>query len=194
MKRIIFRISAICFAAVMLLSIAVPVAFTAETDVAAVIAQLEAIDTLQQMQNKRSTYTVSKSWNASDPDIVAEHTAARNGYETYVADMFAARLAAKQAYEALSESDKAQIPADLVAKLDDNLPTVYNLNKSSTIKKRTDEYCYEVIFPKNLVYEMCTHFSPGLDMPATIIVTNTAELDSTNWTPNGPYEYGTDNN
>jgi LPXTG-motif cell wall-anchored protein len=194
MKRIIFRISAICFAAVMLLSIAVPVAFTAERDVAAVIAQLEAIDTLQQMQNKRSTYTVSKSWNASDPDIVAEHTAARNGYETYVADMFAARLAAKQAYEALSESDKAQIPANLVAKLDDNLPTVYNFNKSSTIIKRTDEYCYEVIFPKNLVYEMCTHFSPGLDMPATIIVTNTAELDSTNWTPNGPYEYGTDNN
>jgi hypothetical protein len=178
----------------MLLSIAVPVAFTAETDVADVIAQLEAIDTLQQMQNKRSTYTVSKSWNASDPDIVAEHTAARNGYETYVADMFAARLAAKQAYEALSESDKAQIPANLVAKLDDNLPTVYNFNKSSTIIKRTDEYCYEVIFPKNLVYEMCTHFSPGLDMPATIIVTNTAELDSTNWTPNGPYEYGTDNN
>ena len=109
-------------------------------EVADVIAQLEAIDTLQQMQNKRATYTVSKNWDASDPDIVAEHTAARNGYETYIADMFAARLAAKQAYEALSDTEKAQVPAGLVSKLDDNLPTVYNFNKSSTIKRRFDEY------------------------------------------------------
>ncbi len=194
MRRMIFRISAICAAAVLLVSIVLPVAFTADGDaVADVTAQLEAIDTLQQMQNKRATYTVSKNWDASDPDIVAEHTQARNGYETYVAEMFAARLAAKQAYEALSESERAQIPADLVAKLDDNLPTVYNFNKQATIKQRFDEYCYEVIFPKNLVYEMCTHFSPGLDMPATIIVTNTAELDTTNWVPDGPYEYGTNN-
>lgn len=177
----------------MLLSVVAPVAFTAEADVADVIAQLEAVDTLQQMQNKRSTYTVSKNWDASDPDIVAEHTAARNGYETYVAEMFAARLAAKQAYEALSEAEKAQVPAELVAKLDDNLPTVYNFNKHSTITRRFDEYCYEVIFPRNLVYEMCTHFSPGLDMPATIIVTNTAELDSTDWAPDGPYSYGENN-
>ena len=47
MKKIISRAAAILFAAVMLLGIAVPVAFTAETDVADVVAQLEAIDTLQ---------------------------------------------------------------------------------------------------------------------------------------------------
>ena len=193
MKKMFFRLTAICFASVIIMSLAIPAAFTAEADVADVIAQLEAIDTLQQMQNKRATYTVSKNWDASDPDIVAEHTAARNGYETYIADMFAARLAAKQAYEALSDTEKAQVPAGLVSKLDDNLPTVYNFNKSSTIKRRFDEYCYEVIFPKNLVYEMCTHFSPGLDMPATIIITNTAELPSTDWVPDGPYNYGTNN-
>lgn len=193
MKKMFLRLSAVFCVTVLLFCSVAPVAFTAEEDVADVIAQLEAIDTLAQMQAKRATYTVSKNWDASDPDVVAEHTAARNGYETYVADMFAARLAAKQAYEALSESEKAQIPAELTEKLNDDLPTVYNFNKSSTITRRYDEYCYEVIFPKNLVYEMCTHFSPGLDMPATIIVTNTAELDSTNWAPDGPYNYGENN-
>ncbi|MBR0120836.1 MAG: Cys-Gln thioester bond-forming surface protein [Clostridia bacterium] len=193
MKKFITRITAICFAALIFLSVCVPVAFTAQEDVSDVIARLEAIDTLQQMQNKRATYGVSKNWDASDPDIVAEHTAARNGYDTYLAEMFAARLAAAQAYEALSEAEKAQVPAELVAKLDDTLPTVYNFNKHSTITRRFDEYCYEVIFPKNLVYEMCNHFSPGLDMPATIIVTNTAELATTDWAPDGPYSYGTNN-
>ncbi|MBQ6543373.1 MAG: hypothetical protein IJL77_03195, partial [Clostridia bacterium] len=47
--------------------------------------------------------------------------------ESYVADMFAARREAKEAYEALTDTQKSQISAELVAKLNDELPTKYNL-------------------------------------------------------------------
>ena len=64
-----------------------------EVTVESVIAQLENIDTLQEMQNARS----SKG---------------KEEYEQYLAEMFKAREDAAVAYAALSEEDKALIDSD----------------------------------------------------------------------------------
>ena len=192
MKRIASRFISFLTAALLIAGAAAPAAFTADEDVESVTAQLEAIDTLAQMQSKKSQFTVSGHYNAEDPDSVQEHLDAINGYRNYIIEMRAQRAAAKQAYDALSDSEKEQIPAELAEKLNDTLDTVFRYN-SYPITQRFDEYCYEVIFPRNLVYELSPHFSPGIDMPATIILTNTAELDGNSWTPDGPYSYGTNN-
>ena len=192
MRKSVSRVISFIIAALLILTAAAPAAFTADTDVESVTQQLEAIDTLAQMQAKKSQFTVSGHYDADNPDSVEEHLAAINGYRNYIIEMRALRAAAKQAYETLSDSEKAQIPSALVEKLSDKLDTVYNF-KSYPVTQRFDEYCYEVIFPRNLVYELSSHFSPGVDMPATIILTNTAELGGSTWTPDGPYSYGTNN-
>ncbi|MBQ6264218.1 MAG: Cys-Gln thioester bond-forming surface protein [Clostridia bacterium] len=192
MKKSTVKILTVVLAALTVFSAVSPCVFSADGDVDEVIAQLQAIDTLAQMQSKKSQFTVSGNYNADDPDSVREHLDAVNGYRNYVIEMLAQRAAAKQAYELLSDSGKEQIPAELTEKLSDTLDTVFRYN-SYPVTQRFDEYCYEVIFPRNLVYELSSHFSPGIDMPATIILTNTAELGGSSWTPDGPYSYGTNN-
>ena len=112
MKRQAKRI----FAVLMLLFLAVtavsPVAYADEDPVAAVTAQLQALDTLQEMQDARLNYPAGGGHydiNTTNGDTIASHLAARTGYETYVSEMFAARLAAQQAYDALTEEQKAQV-------------------------------------------------------------------------------------
>ena len=192
MKKHAAQLIALITAVLIAFGVAAPTAFTAQSDIDDVTAQLEAIDTLAQMQAKKTQFTVSGHYDASSSASVEEHLNAVNGYKNYVIEMRAKREAAKQAYEALSESDKQQIPQTLVSKLSDTLDTVYN-PRTATITRRYDEYCYEVIFPRNYVYELSPHFSPGIDMPATIIITDTSTLDSDSWTPDGPYVYGTNN-
>ena len=103
----------------------VPVSYAAEEDVQSVISQLEAIDTLQQMQDKRSTFKANGHYNfkTTDDAIIQSHLAAQSAYQTYVSEMFAARLAAQQAYDALTDAEKAMIDPALVAKLSNYLPT-----------------------------------------------------------------------
>ncbi|MBQ6542977.1 MAG: hypothetical protein IJL77_01190, partial [Clostridia bacterium] len=80
MKKLCMRVFAAFIAALIFVCAAVPTAFTADDNsVEDVISKLEAIDTLEQMQSKRATFTVSGHWDASNPDMVAEHTSARNG-------------------------------------------------------------------------------------------------------------------
>lgn len=163
----------------------------ADETVQAVIDQLQAIDTLQEMQNKRSEYTVSSSYDASNAAVVAEHEAARSGYETYVSKMFAARIAAQEAYDALSAEQKAQIDASLVARLNDSLDTVFH-SGTYPITQRDDEYVYQVVSPKYLSYELSAHVTESRDMPATLILVDTATSGST-WTPSGKYVHGSSN-
>ncbi|MBQ4245412.1 MAG: Cys-Gln thioester bond-forming surface protein [Clostridia bacterium] len=192
MKKNAVKILTFILSALVAFGAAAPLALSAQSDVDDVISQLEAIDTLAQMQSKKSQFTASGNYNASSPESVEEHLAAQNGYRNYVIGMRAQREAAAQAYGALSDSEKDQVPAALVAKLDDTLNTVFK-PRNVSITRRYDEYCYEVIFPNNFVYELSTHCSPGIDMPATIFITDTSELDSSVWTPDGPYVYGTNN-
>lgn len=186
-----------CFLIFCMMVIILPVAaFAAEdtdTAVQSVIEQLEAIDSLQTMQNNRSSYTVSSRYNVNTTDtaIISAHETARAGYEGYVNEMFAARIAAQQAYNALSDEQKAQIDSDLVAKLDDELSTVFNSGTYS-VSPREDEYSFEAVDAEfGYAYEVSNHMVSG-NIPQTFILVDTSD-GATTWTPSGKYVYGESN-
>ena len=171
-------------------------AFAAEdTDTAVqnVIEQLEAIDSLQTMQNERSSYIANGRYNVNTTDtaIISAHEIARTGYEGYVNEMFAARIAAQQAYNALSDAQKAQIDSDLVVKLDDELSTVFNSGTYS-VSPREDEYSFEAVDAAlGYAYEVSNHMVSG-NIPQTFILVDTSD-GATTWTPSGKYVYGESN-
>ena len=175
---------------------ALPVTAAAEEDaaVAAVIAQLEAIDTLQEMQAKRYTYTVKNNHydtGTTDQAIADEHLAARTGYETYVSEMFAARLAAQQAYDALSDAQKAQIDPTLASKLSTELDTLLRI-ESASVTPATNEYTFEAVrCGTGYGYEVSHHMVSG-NIPQTFVLVNAAD-GKTSWTPSGKYVYGQSN-
>lgn len=174
------------------LSIIVPAA-KAESGVDEVTAMLQAIDTLQQMQAKRYTYTAKSHYDTSttSESIINGHNKARNNYEAYVADMFEKREAAQKAYDALSDEQKSQIDPALVAKLSNELPTVFNA-KEIAVTPRYDEYCFETVGGgAGYGYEVSNHMISG-DIPQTFILVNTSD-GKTSWTPNGKYSYGESN-
>lgn len=188
-KAIVYLVVMVFFS-----STARPIAFAAESDdvVSDVIQQLEAIDTLQEMQNKRKEYTASGHYdvNTTNEDVINRHEAARSGYETYVDTMFAARIAAKNAYDALTEEQKAQIDPALAAKLDDHLPTVFH---GGTFAVTPDEeYTFEAVNGgAGYAYEVSNHMVSG-NIPQTFILVDTSD-GKTSWTPDGRYEYGKSN-
>ncbi|MBQ3062449.1 MAG: hypothetical protein IJD03_02200, partial [Clostridia bacterium] len=129
MKRFSAKVLSGIMVMLMALSMMSPTVFAADDEaVKAVIDQLEAIDTLQQMQDERSKYSINSNDEAgyTDANLIAQHEEKRAAYETYVAEMFAARIAAQQAYDALTPDQKAQIDASLVAKLNNELDTVFH--------------------------------------------------------------------
>ena len=83
--------------------------------VAAVETLLENIDSLQLMQDKRADFRVSSALDENSESSVAEHNAAREGYEAYLADMFAKREEAQTAYGNLSAEQKAAVDPTLLA-------------------------------------------------------------------------------
>lgn len=116
------RVLSLLLVVIMLMCMILPVHADTHT-VESVTAQLEEIDTLQQIQDNRSKYTTSGHYDltTTNQTVIDRHLAKRNEYETYVANMMAARLAAQQAYDSLSEEEKAQIDPALAAKLFTNL-------------------------------------------------------------------------
>lgn len=198
------KITAAFLAALLIICLFVPSAMAAEIDedeVSAVVAQLEAVDTLSEMQEKRKEFGVSAGYedaneNGASPEIIAEHEAARAGYEEYISKMFAARLAAKTAYEALSAEEKAMISEELVSKLDDELPTVFKPDASYPITPSDNEYTYELIFSNSKhpyhAYELSSHIVRSNDMPSTMVLVDVSG-DATTWSPDGLYSYGESN-
>ena len=91
---------------------AVPMCFyaTDEATVSQVEQTLREIDTLEQMQDKRSKYTAGGHYDISttNTDIITKHNTARGNYEEYLAVMFEKRAEAQKAYNALSDEEKAQ--------------------------------------------------------------------------------------
>ena len=166
---------------------------TVDEAVLAVTAQLEKIDSLQQIQDKRSGYNVSTRYDAggTNASIISEHEAARSGYETYVSEMFAARVAAQQAYDSLSASQKAMIDPVLVQKLSNDLPTVLNLTTAS-VTPRNDAYRFEAVRGGfGYSYEVSNHMVSG-NISQTFILVDTSN-GGTSWTPSGRYVYGESN-
>ena len=93
MKKVTVNILSVLMAFVLFASSFSTSAYAAEiTDEAVleVIAQLEAVDTLKQMQDKRSEYAVNSRYNAitTDNTIISDHENARAEYEAYVEKMF----------------------------------------------------------------------------------------------------------
>lgn len=187
-----------------MLSAGVYAADVTDDAVQAVISQLEAIDTLQQMQDTRSTGGIN--WNkynvyTTNEEQINMHESLRTEYETYVTAMFAARLAAQQAYDALSAEQQAQIDPALVDKLDDTLDTVFDWGTRSLVP-RYDEYAYEVVYDSGLCYETSNHIGAGYinsegnlvatEIPATFLLVDTSD-GATSWTPDGLYVPGESN-
>lgn len=156
--------------------------------------QLEAIDSLQTMQDKRSEYTVKNNHydiNTTDTAIIAEHDAARADYDTYVSEMFAARIAAQQAYDALTDEQKAQIDPELAAKLNNDLPTTWNI-ETYAVTPSDDEYIFEAVKGgTGQAYEVSNHMVSG-NIPQTFILVDTSDKQ-TSWTASGSYVHGESN-
>ncbi len=153
-----------------------------------VTALLESIDTLQQMQDKRSSYTVNKHYNANNASIVASHQKARNNYETYLEEMFAKRKAAEEAYNSLSVAEKNQIPVSLTSKLNNKLDTVLS-DEPFSITKADNEYTYQLISPNFMVYEVSSSYIKTGDVAGTFVLVDTTTSGDT-WTADGLYKYG----
>ena len=205
MNRRTVRMISILTMLVLLLGLCSPAAFAdGETEtpvdlVQAVINQLKAIDTLQEMQDKRSEYTVEYAAgldNNTNLDHLAEHEAAKSEYEAYVAAMFNARSAALEAYNALTDAQKSQIDSDLVAKLNDNLSTDY-YGGTFSVSPRIDEqeYAFEVVNGGEgrggFGYEVSPH-RVNREFPQLFVLVDTSD-GKTSWTPSGLYKHGSSN-
>ncbi len=174
MKKLTERILALLLASVICILATPAFVFLSDamSDAAsAVSTQLESIDSLQTMQKNRANY--------SD---FAE-------YDAYIEEMTAQRLAAKAAFENLTEEEKAQIDPQLVEKLSETLDTLY-YEPTVSVTPADNEYKYQVIFKNRIVYEIGHHVS--YEMPCTIILVDT-EKNVGSWTPDGLYEYGKNN-
>lgn len=197
MKKTVSRILASLMTACLLAGVFAPAVYadeTTEDPVAAVTAQLEAIDTLQEMQDARSSYTVKNNHydsGTTNSAVADEHNAVRAEYEKYVATMFAARAAAQQAYDALTAAQQAQIDPALVAKLNNELSTEF-LSFTATVTPGDDEYTFEAVKGgAGQAYEVGNHMVSG-QIPQTFILVDTSD-GKTSWTPSGLYEYGVSN-
>ena len=161
--------------------------------VLAVIGQLEAIDTLQQMQDKRDSYPANGycDKNTTNQTIVTAHQTARANYEAYLSEMFAARLAARQAYDALTAGQQAQIDPALVEKLSTSLPTVLNTGTFNVTPSDNEYTFYTVKGGTGYGYEV-SHYMVSGNIPQTFVLVDSSK-GQTSWTPSGRYVYGESN-
>lgn len=174
-------------------TVSVCVSAADNASVSEVIEMLKGIDTLQQMQNKRSTYTASGHYdiNTTNASTITKHEKARNGYENYLTEMFDKRATAQQAYDSLSDEEKAQIDSALIQKLSNELPTVFNAKEIAVIP-RNDEYSFiSVNGGLGYGYEVGNYMVSG-EIPQTFILVDTVD-GATTWTPNGKYICGESN-
>lgn len=197
MKRFSAKVLSGIMVMLMAFGMVSPTVFAADDEaVKAVIDQLEKIDTLQQMQDNRSKYAISGSKyrynvDTTNEEIIKAHLEKRKGYETYADEMTAARIAAQQAYDALTDDQKAQIDPSLVAKLDNYLPTRVNIG-TYPVTSADDEYTFEAVDGTGgYAYEVSNHMVSG-QITQTYILVDTSD-GKTTWTPNGLYEYGKSN-
>lgn len=198
--KLLHRIASCLVALILLSSSIMPTALAAEiTDeaVLAVIEQLNNIDTLQQMQKKRDTfkadgrldYTVN--YTIKNQKIIDDHANARANYDNYINTMFAARIAAQQAYDALTAEQQAQIDPALVAKLDQKLDNVVTID-TYAVTPSDNEYTFEAVDGgSGYGYEVSNHMVSEV-IPQTFVLVDTSD-GKTSWTPNGLYEPGKSN-
>lgn len=132
-----------------------------------VIEKLNNIDTLQQMQNARSNYSDSAS------------------YETYKTNMFNDREDAKELYNALTDEEKAMIPDELVLKLDENLDDYwvadYHPTMSRNIYPGDGEYVWQLVNTYR-IYEYSNHRNKAGNRAAIMILVDSSTNIGNPWT------------
>ena len=80
-NKTLLKILSLSLAMLLAFSVLQPVSYVhADDEVDAVAQLLSQIDSLQEMQDKRSEFSVSSRYKADDPDSVSEHKAAQEGY------------------------------------------------------------------------------------------------------------------
>ena len=197
MRKTMIRVVSICMVlalSVGFLGAAVHATEVTDEKVLAVIEQLEAIDTLQQMQDKRNNYTVKNNHydtGTTSEAVILEHETARTNYEAYLNEMFAARLAARQAYDALTAGQQAQIDPALVEKLSTSLPTVLNTGTFNVTPSDNEYTFYTVKGGTGYGYEV-SHYMVSGNIPQTFVLVDSSK-GQTSWTPSGRYVYGESN-
>ncbi len=168
--------------------------FAAEDVTASQVEEmLKGIDSLKQMQDKRSSYTASGHYdlNTTNAAVITKHETARNGYETYLSEMFAKRAEAQKAYEALSNEEKEQLDPSLVAKLSNELSATL-ITGEFDVTPRDDEYNFEAVkVGTGFAYEVSNYMVSG-SIPQTFVLVDTSD-GATTWSPDGEYAYGESN-
>ncbi|MBQ9950525.1 MAG: Cys-Gln thioester bond-forming surface protein [Clostridia bacterium] len=210
MNRRTVRMISILTMLVLLLGLCSPAALadgnteTPADTVQAVREQLEAIDTLQEMQDKKYDYKVTdhistdvKGYNHYDTgttntEIIEAHEKARAEYEAYLSAMIAARSAAQKAYDKLTGDQKAQIDSSLVAKLNNGPLSTTFKDTTLTLTPGEGAYTFDAVNGgAGYGYEVSNYMVSG-NIPQTFILVDTSD-GKTSWSPNGRYEYGKSN-
>ena len=194
MKKKIVKLMALLITTILLMCNVVPAVSAEEVTVDSVIAKLQAIDSLQTMQDKRYTIKATGRYDVTttDQSIITSHKNAQNTYANYLASMNAARAEALHAYNSLSEEQKAQIDPALVAKLTNKLENKF-LKGPFAVTPSDDGYPYEVV--KHSVgfgYE-CSNYAVSGELPQTFVLVDTRETGA-QFTPTaGEYKNGESN-
>lgn len=153
-------------------------------DVVAVEDLLKAAPTLEKMHAERNgIYKDTK-------DYLADQAA--SDYDKYIAESFAAREAAQEAYDALPEELQELVDPELK----ENLAPLDTVLKKETarITKGTDEYGFMSVYAP--AYEMSSHIvalpdGTGTEIPQTLILVDASE--NYTWTMDGRYVSGDSN-
>ncbi len=196
MPRSVLRFASFFLSILITIGIVLPAAQAVDSEsdaVSAVSAQLNAIDSLQTMQEKRSEYPVKSSSDTgtTDTSILSQHEEKRSQYEAYVAKMLSARVAARQAFDSLSPEEQSQIDPALIAKLNDSLSTQFH-SESIPVTPRKDEYHFQAVNGGfGYAYEVSNHMVTR-NIPQTFILVDTSD-GKTSWTPSGKYVSGESN-
>ena len=190
MKKYFCFIMSLIFLLVLGLSFA---SATDETAVSQVEEMLQNIDTLQQMQDKRSKYTANGHYDitTTNSSTITKHNTARGNYEAYLADMFEKRAEAQQAYDALTDEEKELVAPALVEKLNNELPNVW-MTGEFPVTPRDDEYSFEAVTVGiGFAYEVGNYMISG-SIPQSFILVDTSD-GATSWSPSGEYVHGESN-
>lgn len=199
MKKKMVRLWALFTALVLLVSSGIPTVSAANATVESVTEQLQAIDSLQTMLNKRysADYTLAEgetvyNVTVTNQSIIDKHRSLHKKYANYLASMNAARAEAQLAYNSLTDEQKAQIDPVLVAKLTDK-PKNKFLTGPFAVTPSDDGYPYEVVkHSKGFGYEASNYGVSG-ELPQTFVLVDTRETGAS-WTPTpGEYKNGESN-
>lgn len=139
---------------------------TIPDNVNAVIIALNDIDSLQEMQDARSNYSDSES------------------YELYKSNMFQAREDAKLLYDLLTDEEKLLVPEELVLKLTAELEDYWVIDKHPDLTRKiyqgNGDYIWQVVNTYRN-YERSNHINKAGNVSAIMILVDSSSNTGDPW-------------